>query len=310
MRESLSPRVRPLRLARLGLAPVGTQRDWSRADSTCSAQRYPWRLMNEPSLSTPATQSVLAQPVPISALLSLWVNAWCAGEVSADSLVDALASAGGHRVAGSETRPGEQPSSGLITGLAELGVSPANLQRPAMRVALPAPGDPRGLPGPPEVNVRALDAGQIAIVDRLNIALLPATGDNPTVVNWWALETARDATVGATVRPEEAPSAVRAALHSAMSSLAGLDIVTSGTTVSRHMTALARALQKTPIPASTSGQDRHTIHTAATVMAICEFALADNPSQPTAGLERERRSVLVELATTARHSLAATCSAR
>lgn len=266
--------------------------------------------MNEPSLSTPATQSVLAQPVPISALLSLWVNAWCAGEVSADSLVDAMATAGVQRIAAASARTDEQPTSGLITGLADLGISPAALQRPPMRVALPTPGDPRGLPGPPDLNVAALAAGQIVIVDVLNIALLPATGSNATVVTWGVHQTARDLPSAAAVRPEEAPTAVRAALHAAMSSLANLDAATSGTQVSTHMTSLSRALQKTPIPATTSGQDRHTIHTAATVFAICEFALADIPRQPTAALERDRRRVLVELAATARHSLAATCSAR
>ncbi|NQU37161.1 MAG: hypothetical protein HQ526_06125 [Actinobacteria bacterium] len=267
--------------------------------------------MTEPSISTPATQSVLAQPVPISALLSLWVNAWCVGDVSGDSLADAMTTVGANRIVGARPPKSELSGpTGLITGLAELGISPANRQLPAMRVSLPTAGDPRGLPGPKDLNIAALDAGQVAIVDQLNVALVPSTGDNPTVVMWTAYQTALDVPPTVAVRPEEAPTAVRAALHSAMASLAELDLATSSMTVRNQMRALSRALERTPLPPALAGQDRHTIHTAATVIAICEFALADNPNQPTATLERERRRVLVELSATARHSLAATCSAR
>lgn len=265
--------------------------------------------MNEHLSSTPASQSLLAQPVPHSALLALWVNAWCAGSVSADSLVDAMATIGTSRIVSARSNTSDQQSTGLIIGLAELEISPASLQRPSMRVALPTPGDPRGLPGPPALNMLAIDAGQLAIVDSLNIALLPTSGNNAAVM-WEPRETASDLSSGVAVRPEEAPSAVRSALHSAMSALADLDLATGEIAVSAHMLALSRALQKTPIPETTSGQDRHTIHTAATVIGICELALGDNPRQPTAVLERERRRVLVELSAIARHSLAATCSAR
>ncbi len=267
--------------------------------------------MNEPSLSRPATQSVLAQPVPVSALLALWVNAWCAGDVSGDSVVDALSSAGVNRVAGVDSDQTDTPATaGLITGLAALGISPKSAQRPLIRVALPRPGDARGLPGPPKLNVHAVTAGQLAIVDSLHLALLPANSGDPSLIIWQPLQTARDLPSVHAVRPEGAPSSIRAALNDAMTALTALDVVTSGTEVTDQMKSLSRALSRTPLPPTLSGQDRHTIHTAATIVGICELALGDVPAQSTATSERERHRVLTELSTVARQSLAATCSAR
>lgn len=105
--------------------------------------------------------SVHAQS-PVSAALVAWGNAWLAGHVGLDEAVDQVERTHGPAmVAG---RP-------LRVELAEFrgdGLS-------EFRLALPAPGDPLGLSGPPHFNAAALDAGQaaIAVLGGENRGLVP-----------------------------------------------------------------------------------------------------------------------------------------
>ncbi|MBW8482940.1 hypothetical protein [Actinomadura parmotrematis] len=90
--------------------------------------------------------------------LVAWGNAWLTGHVGLDEAVDAVERARGPQILGSA--PAEVP---LRRGLGDLRV--AGLR--AFRLALPAPGDPLGLSGPPDFNLAAIDAGA-AVVARLH----------------------------------------------------------------------------------------------------------------------------------------------
>jgi hypothetical protein len=264
--------------------------------------------MNERAISTASTQALLAAPIPVSALLAVWVNAWCAGKASGDDLVDAMTFANAQRIASGDAEDADDagPES-LIVGLTRLGCHPGAPNPPQLRVVLPTTGDPRGLPGPKELNIAAIDVGEIVISDDLQIALLPHSIGVSSV---WAVAPIERNRAAAAVRPEQAPSAVRAALHEAMLGLQSLDITSSASQIRSEIAELTRTLNRTPLPMSLSGPDRHTIHSAATIIGICAFALADNPTQVTAELEARRRALISELSATARHALAATCSAR
>jgi hypothetical protein len=99
----------------------------------------------------------------VSPVLVAWGNAWLAGHVGLDEAADRVEAAGGPTVAG------EVPLRGYLAGLRADGLS-------EFRLALPAPGDPLGLSGPPEFNSAAVDAGEAVVVvlpDR-RLGLVPA----------------------------------------------------------------------------------------------------------------------------------------
>jgi hypothetical protein len=117
-----------------------------------------------------------------------WGNAWLTGHVGLDEAADAMERAGGPQVTAATD---EVP---LRRGLADLRVAGMT----ALRLALPVPGDPLGLAGPPAFNVAALDAGAavIAVLDDGAVGLVPAEdrrGSSYVGVRWTMLEAAAEA---------------------------------------------------------------------------------------------------------------------
>jgi hypothetical protein len=104
---------------------------------------------------------------PRSGRLAAWGNALFAGLVSPDDAV--LAIVGGDAVHRVEGLPGESGPVGLTLALGRL----RTLGVGALRVALPAPGHPLGLSGPPEFNARAMDAGEAVICHGAALGLVP-----------------------------------------------------------------------------------------------------------------------------------------
>jgi hypothetical protein len=94
---------------------------------------------------------------PRSGRLAAWGNALIAGLAAPDDVAGEVT--GGdtvHRVCG---LPGETGPVGLTLGLGRLRA----LGVTGLRIALPVPGHPLGLSGPPEFNARALAAGEAVI---------------------------------------------------------------------------------------------------------------------------------------------------
>lgn len=93
---------------------------------------------------------------PSTALVA-WGNAWLSGHVGLDEAVDAIEQATGqHVVTGLPAEPGDLP---LRRALGDLRVAGMR----TLRLALPVPGDPLGLTGPPELNTAAVEAGEAAL---------------------------------------------------------------------------------------------------------------------------------------------------
>lgn len=123
-----------------------------------------------------------------SAALVAWGNAWLTGHVGLDEAADALERLGGPHVV--EGAPGEEGDCPLRVGLGALRVAGMS----ALRLALPAPGDPLGLTGPPAFNTTAMDAGEAAIasVGSQSLGLIPAEdrrGSSYVGVRWTTHET-------------------------------------------------------------------------------------------------------------------------
>jgi hypothetical protein len=135
-----------------------------------------------------------------SALLVAWGNAWLTGHLGLDEAVDAVERLCGPQVAnGVPDHAGETP---LRTGLATLRRSGLT----GLRLALPAPGDPLGLSGPPAFNTAAIEAEEavLATVGDSVLGLIPAEdrrGSSYVGTRWTVHET-RPAVADTPLLPE------------------------------------------------------------------------------------------------------------
>ncbi|TDC69530.1 hypothetical protein E1200_08265 [Actinomadura sp. GC306] len=128
-----------------------------------------------------------------TALVS-WGNAWLTGHVGLDEAVDAVEESAGPQILG-----GAPAEVTLRRGLGDLRVGGMT----ALRLALPEPGDPLGLTGPPPLNRAAIEAGAavVAVLDGRAMGLVPAEdrrGSSYVGVRW----TTHDASPG----PPDVPS--------------------------------------------------------------------------------------------------------
>ncbi|AIR97605.1 hypothetical protein [Streptomyces glaucescens] len=164
---------------------------------------------------------------PRSGRLAAWGNALLAGLVSPDDA--ALAVVGDdavHRVAG---LPGEPAPVGLTLALGRLRALGAT----GLRVALPAPGHPLGLSGPPEFNARALDAEEAVICHGAALGMVPEVseagpeGDLHVEVVWHCLPV-REAPPADVPSLGEAERELAEALREATEVLTRLDVAASG----------------------------------------------------------------------------------
>ena len=164
---------------------------------------------------------------PRSGRLAAWGNALLAGLVSPDETVIAVVGEDAvHRVEG---LPGESAPVGLTLALGRLrGVGVTGL-----RVALPVPGHPLGLSGPPEFNARAIDAGEAVICHGAPWGLVPEVseagpeGDVHVEVMWHCMAV-REAPPADVPSLGEAERELAEALREATAVLSRLDVAGSG----------------------------------------------------------------------------------
>ncbi|MCX4991896.1 MULTISPECIES: hypothetical protein [unclassified Streptomyces] len=164
---------------------------------------------------------------PRSGQLASWGNALLAGLVSPDDAV--LAIVGDDAVHRVEGLPGESGPVGLTLALGRL----RTLGVTGLRVALPAPGHPLGLSGPPAFNARALEAEEAVVCHGSALGLVPEVyeagpdGDVHVEVAWRCLAV-REAPPADVPSLGEAERELAEALREATEVLARLDVAGSG----------------------------------------------------------------------------------
>ncbi|WP_328556330.1 hypothetical protein [Streptomyces sp. NBC_00358] len=164
---------------------------------------------------------------PRSGQLAAWGNALLAGLVSPDDAV--LAIVGDDAVHRVEGLPGESGPVGLTLALGRL----RRLGVTGLRVALPAPGHPLGLSGPPAFNARALDAEEAVVCHGAALGLVPEVyeagpaGDVHVEVVWHCLAV-REAPPADVPSLGESERELAEALREATEVLARLDVAGSG----------------------------------------------------------------------------------
>ncbi|MEV7994374.1 hypothetical protein AB0O67_21330 [Streptomyces sp. NPDC086077] len=164
---------------------------------------------------------------PRSGRLAAWGNALFAGLISPDDAVLAIVGEDAvHRVEG---LPGESAPVGLTLALGRLRALGAT----GLRVALPAPGHPLGLSGPPDFNARALEAEEAVICHGGALGLVPEVheagpdGDVHVEVVWHCLPV-REAPPADVPSLGEAERELAEALREATEVLTRLDVAASG----------------------------------------------------------------------------------
>ncbi|MFI5807312.1 hypothetical protein [Streptomyces sp. NPDC051561] len=164
---------------------------------------------------------------PRSGMLAAWGNALLGGFASPDDAAAAIVGDDAvHRVTG---LPGSPGPVGLTMALGRLRVLGAT----GFRVALPAPGHPLGLSGPPEFNARALEAQEAVICTGAALGLVPEVTEigpagDVRVEVVWVCSPVREAPPTDVPSLGEAERELAEALREAVGVLGRLDVAGSG----------------------------------------------------------------------------------
>lgn len=236
--------------------------------------------------------------LPRSASLALWVNACLRGAVGPD---DAAAAVRGedpqHLVV-------DWPGHPEPLALLHLPAAVSGLREPALRLALPAPGDPLGLAGPPSFNALALEAGEAVLV----VGLGSAYGLVPEVDARTVLWHCHPVEVPRLVDPGEAGRGLRQALLTATAELARLDVARWQPEIPDLMLDLERR-PGLALPPGTPPHAVETLERAVLCSEIVALARADHGGAVTSHEMAARASCLTDLDAAARRAMVAVCSA-
>jgi hypothetical protein len=233
-----------------------------------------------------------------SARLVAWGNAWLAGLVGLDELLDVV-----QRGDEPHTALNEDDTVSLAMALGLLRVAGAT----RFQLALPVPGDVSSLPGPAAMNRLALDAGEVALVDGFPCALIPevtAHGsalDGHTYAVTWR-------TVGAhaprplETSPRGAAAELSEALRQATSALTQLDVAGAGQDV---LDALSRSRDRRPtatLPAGHPAAAHELVARCERLQTLLDLAERDEGAAVTQHEVRGRADVLRALSTAVRRA--------
>ena len=239
-----------------------------------------------------------------------WVRAWRAGLVPYDDLADEIAGEEDHLVA-------DVPGTWTDVPLREALRILARHSPDEIRLVLPVPGDPRGLPGPGPFTNAALLAGE-AVVAR-GLGLVPdvrshTSGSGVTFETvLWRVSPLPDQVPPATwsdPTPAEAEEELTAALAEATEALTRLDIARWRPDLAGALAALRRPDATSELPPGYDPRARRLFARASLLDRV--LALADHaaPGAAINGYEmQQREAALRPLTTACRRALVAACNA-
>lgn len=233
-----------------------------------------------------------------SVRFTVWANAMLSGGCDPDTAARQIRAGDvGHQVAGLAGQPTAVTLPVALNLLRTAGAGHAHL-------ALPVPGDPVGLAGPPPFNEAAVDAGEAVIVEGAGLGLVPSYV-GPAVQ--WSVHPAAAPAPPAGLG--EADRGLRLALISAAEALADLGVANWSPEVADALTDI-RAIGSGASDTLAPGYGARAVRTAATArrcLAIVAAALTDDGAVSVADAEARRQAVS-ELAVAARRALVAACA--
>lgn len=247
--------------------------------------------------------------VPRSARLVAWGNAVLGGTVSLDEAAEAVgADDVRHRVVG---LPGEDVEVSLAVALGRLRA----LGVRGLHLALPVPGDPFGLAGPPAFTEAAVQAGEAVVAHGAPTGpaawgLLPvvgALGSSGTAVLWSVSEVAPPRT-GDTPSLAEAERALAAAVREATEELSALDVSRADPAALMVLRAVSEdGAGENTLPPGTPGRAERVLAQARRTLVLADLARRGDGGALTAAAADARARALDPLERAARRAMAAAC---
>ena len=261
---------------------------------------------------SPATRAATL-PVRRSARFVAWVRAWRAGLVPYDDAAAEIAGDEEHMVADA---PGTWTDVSLAEGISAL----SKLHPDEVRLVLPAPGDPRGLPGPGAFSGAALVAGEGVVARGATTALgyvpevrshTSGSGVTFETVLWkvYSLEPANPLTFDE-LSAAEAEAELSVSLADATRALAKLDIAQWRPELAGAITALRKPDGATDLPPGYDPRARRLYARASVLDRVLALAEHAAPGGAVNGYEMQQRDAALRPLTTAcRRALVAACNA-
>jgi len=253
---------------------------------------------------------------PRSAILAAWARSWRAGHVSYDEVVDEV------RGRDAEHLVDGVPATLTAVDLSE-GLRAFSALRPdEIRLVLPAPGDPRGLPGRGPFTDAALGAGEGVVCGDAGVvpavdARFSGSGDVWHVITWRLLPLAPELPDVLADRPAPDPLTVAEAEHDlvvalreATDALRRLDVARWRPELGAALTDLRRGTAPTDLPPGYDPRCERLLARAGTVAGILTLAASDAPGASITAFEAGERDIALRpLATAARRAQLAAINA-
>jgi hypothetical protein len=235
-----------------------------------------------------------------------WVRAWRAGLVPFDDLADEITGGEEHLVA---DVPGTWTDVPLGAGLPVF----AKLHPDDVRLVLPAPGDPRGLPGPGPLTGAAMLAGEALMTP--SFGLVPevrshTSGSGVTfeTVLWRVIATG-DYRVGFQMGAAEAEIELTQALSEATTQLTRLDVAQWRPELAGALQALRRPDSTATLPPGFDPRARRLFARASVLDQVLALAEHSAPGGAVNGYEAQQRDAALRPLTAAcRQALVAACN--
>ncbi len=236
-----------------------------------------------------------------------WIRAWRGGFVPFDDAA-ALDDGSDHSVV-------DLPGSWQEVSLREALATFSKLHPDEVRLTLPAPGDPRGLPGPGPFTGAALLAGEGILLADVGLVPEPreytsGSGDTWHAVTWRAYSVPAGQTAPELIVPAEAEADLATALTESTEALARLDVARWRPELAPALAALRRGGETTDLPAGYQPRSRRLYARAGVLDRVLALAEHDEPGGAVNAFEASQRgAALRPLATACRRALMAACNA-
>jgi hypothetical protein len=236
-----------------------------------------------------------------------WARAWRAGIVSYDDVADEICGDEEHLVADAPGTWTEVPVREALPALSKLHPD-------EIRLVLPAPGDPRGLPGPGEFSGAALLAGEGVVAGPLGFVPeerihTSGSGDTFSTIVWHVFPVPDIGPIPGDPSPAEAESDLSQALAEATAELTRLDVAIWKPELAGALAALRRPDNGTDLPPGFSPRARRLFARAAVLDRVLALAGEVAPGGAVNGHEaRQRDDALRPLTVACRRALVAACN--
>ncbi|BBH67151.1 hypothetical protein ACTI_38360 [Actinoplanes sp. OR16] len=235
------------------------------------------------------------------------MRAWRAGLVPFDELADEIA-------AGEEHLVSDAPGTWTDVPLAQALPAFAKLHPDEIRLVLPAPGDPRGLPGPSDLTGAALLAGEAVMTREFGVVPEVRRHTSGSGVEFetvlWRFHPAPEHRQVFQMGAAEAEAELTAALGEATTALTKLDVAQWKPELAGALQALRRPESTATLPPGFDPRSRRLFARASVLDQVLALAETNAPGGAVNGFEAQARDAALRPLTAAcRQALVAACNA-